>query len=49
MLKLLTIFIAALMPLIGFTQRRTGDWQDYLSFANAYKVVEGNNKIFVQP
>lgn len=44
--KLITIFFAILIPLIGFTQRRAGEWQDYLSFANAYKVVEGNNKIF---
>ena len=27
-------------------QRKTGEWQDYLSYANAFKVAEGDNKIF---
>ena len=46
MQPVLLFLLAALIPLSGLTQRKSGDWQDYLSYANAYRVTEGDNKIF---
>ncbi len=42
----LIIFFLLLIPIACFSQRKTGDWQDYLSYSNAFKVVEGDNKVF---
>ncbi len=46
MQHVLLILMTALLPLSGHTQRKSGDWQDYLSYANAFKVTEGDNKVF---
>jgi hypothetical protein len=46
MQSVLLFLLAAFIPLSGHTQRKSGDWQDYLSYANAYKVTSGDNKIF---
>lgn len=38
--------LAGLLQLTAFSQRKPGEWQDYLSFANAIRLTEGDNKIF---
>ena len=34
------------MPFLALPQRNAGEWQDYLSYANAFRLTVGDNKIF---
>lgn len=43
---ILIAFLAICVSVETKAQRKTGEWQDYLSYANALKVAEGDNKIF---
>ncbi len=44
--RFLLIIFLLIADFAGYAQRKPGEWQDYLSFSNAFKVVEGDNKIF---